>query len=94
MRVVTVCGMGFGTSLMMKMTIDDIFKAHGVKADLQAWDLGSAKGQAADIIVAPRDMESHLRGFNARIVLINNLMDKKEIESRLMPVVRELLGGN
>ncbi len=91
MRVVAICGMGFGTSLLMKMTIDDIFRDNGIKADLQAWDLGSAKGQSADIIVAPQDMKRHLDGFQARIVLVSNLTDKKEIEAKLMPVVRELL---
>lgn len=90
MRIVCVCGMGFGTSLMMKMMIDDLLRAHGIKADVEAWDLGSVKGQTADIIVAPRDMERHLEGFNARLIFINNLTSKQEMESKVLPVVREL----
>ncbi len=91
MRIVTLCGMGFGTSLMMKMAIDELLRKHSIKAELQAWDLGSAKGQAADIIVAPRDMEKHLTGFNARVILIDNLTNKQEIENKLIPVVKELM---
>jgi len=83
--------MGFGTSLMLRMTIDDILKAHGIKAETLAWDLGSLKGQRADIVVAPRDMERHLKDFPARVVLVNNLTDKKEVEAKLLPVVEELM---
>lgn len=91
MRIVTVCGMGFGTSLMMKMSIDSVLRSHGIKAELQAWDLGSAKGQTADIIVAPRDMERHLKDFKARLVFIDNLTSKPEMEQKVLPVVKELL---
>ena len=40
MRVITVCGMGFGTSLMLLMTIKDIGKKHHVAVEGEAVDLG------------------------------------------------------
>lgn len=43
MRVITVCGMGFGTSLMLLMTIKDIGKKHHVAVEGEAVDLGSYK---------------------------------------------------
>jgi len=94
LRIVTLCGMGFGTSLMLKMTLEEIFRKHGIKAELQAWDLGSAKGQTADVIVAPRDMEGHLKGFGAHVILIENLTNKNEIENKVIPVIKEILGKN
>ena len=36
MRVITVCGMGFGTSLMLLMTIKDIGKKHHVAVEGEA----------------------------------------------------------
>jgi len=45
MKVVTVCGMGMGTSLMMLMEIQDIAKKHGYKIEGEAVDLSSAKGK-------------------------------------------------
>lgn len=90
MRIVTVCGMGFGTSLMLKMNIDSVLKKHGTKAEVLAWDLSSMKGQPADVIVTSRDMESHLAGTSAEIVLIDNLTNKEEIESKLLPLVQSL----
>ncbi len=90
MRIATLCGMGFGTSMMLKLFIDDILKAEGVKAEVVPWDLGTFKGQKADLIVAPKDMESHLRSANAKVVLINNLVDKAEIKSKVLEAVRTL----
>ena len=39
MRVVTVCGMGFGTSLMLLMSIKEIAKKYGVEVEGEAVDL-------------------------------------------------------
>jgi PTS system ascorbate-specific IIB component len=82
--------MGFGTSMMLKLFIDDILKAEGMKAEVVPWDLGTFKGQQADLIVAPKDMESHLRSATAKVVLINNLVDKAEIKSKVLEAIRAL----
>ena len=89
MRIATLCGMGFGTSMMLKLFIDEILKAEGIKAETIPWDLGTFKGQQADIVVAPTDMEMHLRTTNAKVVLIRNLVDKKEIKEKVMKAVEE-----
>ncbi|MFS8639880.1 MAG: PTS sugar transporter subunit IIB [Symbiobacteriaceae bacterium] len=92
MRIVTVCGMGFGTSLMLKIAVEGILQKHGMRAEVVAWDLGSVKGQPADVIVTSRDLERHLAGTPARLVLIDNLTDKSEIERKLLPVLQALQG--
>jgi ascorbate PTS system EIIB component len=93
MRIATLCGMGFGTSMMLKLTIDKILKEEGIKAEVLPWDLGTFKGQKADIVVAPTDMESHLRGTKARVVLIKNLIDKNEIRTKVLEAVKEIQEG-
>ncbi|MGQ9686920.1 MAG: PTS sugar transporter subunit IIB [Thiobacillaceae bacterium] len=89
MRIATLCGMGFGTSMMLKLFIDDILKAEGLKAEVIPWDLGSFKGQKADIIVAAMDMEMHLRNAGAPVVLIRNLVDKAELKTKVLAAIRE-----
>lgn len=92
MRIATLCGMGFGTSMMLKLFIDDILKAEGLKAEVVPWDLGTFKGQQADIVVAPTDMEMHLRSTKSKVVLIRNLVDKKEIREKILAAIYELQG--
>lgn len=92
MRIATLCGMGFGTSMMLKLFIEEILKDLGMKAEVVPWDLGTFKGQQADVVVAPTDMEMHLRSTSAKVVLIRNLVDKKELRSKLVPVLEEHRG--
>jgi PTS system ascorbate-specific IIB component len=82
--------MGFGTSMMLKLFIDDILKAEGLKAEVIPWDLGTFKGQKADIVVAAMDMEMHLRSAPGRVVLIRNLVDKAELKAKVVAAIREL----
>jgi PTS system ascorbate-specific IIB component len=89
MRIATLCGMGFGTSMMLKLFIDDILKAENIKAETIPWDLGSFKGQNADIIVAASDMAMHLKNANSIVVLIRNLVDKQEIKEKIMTAIQE-----
>jgi len=93
MKIATLCGMGFGTSMMLTLFIDEILKAEGIKAEVIPWDLGSFKGQNADLIVAPTDMEQHLRSASGKVVLIKNLVDKEEIKQKVLAAVREFLQG-
>ena len=90
MRIATLCGMGFGTSMMLKLFIDDILKAEAIKAEVVPWDLGSFKGQKADIIVAPNDMSSHLKNAQCKVVLIKNLVDKHEIKAKILDAIKNL----
>lgn len=47
MKVVTVCGMGFGTSLMLLMSVKESGRKYGITVEGEATDLGSYKGKAA-----------------------------------------------
>ncbi len=89
MRIATLCGMGFGTSMMLKLFIDDILKAENIKAETLPWDLGTFKGQQADIIVAASDMAMHLKNAQSIVVLIRNLVDKQEIKEKILAAIQE-----
>ncbi|MBE0068336.1 PTS sugar transporter subunit IIB [Thermoanaerobacterium thermosaccharolyticum] len=90
MKVVTVCGMGMGTSLMMLMEIQDIAKKHGYKIEGEAVDLSSAKGKKCDFFVASEEIAAQLKHENALVVSIKNLIDKDEIERKVIPVIESL----
>jgi len=93
MRIATLCGMGFGTSMMLKLFIEDILKEIGMKAEILPWDLGTYKGQKADIVIAPLDMKMHLTDSEAKVILMKSLVDRKELREKLVPVLQELGEG-
>lgn len=84
MKIVTVCGMGFGTSLMVKMSIDDILKELGKQADTQAMDMGSVKGLDADLFVTSKDMEDSFPDVGAPVIFLENMTDKAEIKEKVI----------
>lgn len=68
MKITVVCGNGLGTSLMMEMSIKNILKDLQVSAEVDHVDLGSAKGTASDILLAPKILPNNW--------LLNKLLEK------------------
>ncbi len=85
MKVVTVCGMGFGTSLMLLMSIKEIGKKHGVDIDGEAVDLGSYKGKKCDFIAASAEIAKQIDGAGIPVVAISNIISKAAIEEAILP---------
>lgn len=83
MKVLTVCGMGFGTSLMLLMTVQEIGRKHGVKVEGEAVDLGSYKGKPCDLIVASSEIAKQIQS-DKPVVGISNLLDKAAIEQSIL----------
>lgn len=84
MKIATVCGMGFGTSMMLALQIRSLIADENIDATVEPVDLGSFKTVQADIVVAPTDMRRHLDGTAARVVLIDNLVDKAEVRRKVL----------
>jgi PTS system ascorbate-specific IIB component len=81
---------GFWNKHDAQIIYDDILKVEGIKAEVNPWDLGSFKETKWILLVAPIDMESHLRDYTAKVVYINNLVDKAEIKEKVLAAIREL----
>jgi len=90
-EVLTVCGVGFGTSLLLRMAIEDILAEEGLVAKVAAWDSGTAKGQAVDMIVCSEDLVTHLDGFKGRIIPVVDITDKEALRERFLPVFHEVV---
>lgn len=83
MKIVTICGMGLGTSLMLKMYIEQVLRKRGQKAEISNIDLGSIKSANADLIIAPKEMMSQIKDVRVDKIFINNLINKNELEEKL-----------
>ena len=62
MHIVCVCGLGMGSSLILKMTVDKALKELNVTGhDIEHWDAGTVDSRNADLIVTSADFESRQR---------------------------------
>ncbi len=85
MYVVTGCGLGCGTSLMLLMSIQDIGKKYGIEIEGEAVDLGSYKGKKCDFIAASSEIAKQIDAGDIPVVGIPNIIDKAEIERQIKP---------
>lgn len=91
--IATVCGMGLGTSMMLAMQVRQLMKDEGIDARVNPVDLGSFKAQPADIVVTTTAMGNQVAGTTAKVVLIDNLIDRKHVKTRVMEAVDALRAG-
>ena len=86
MKVLAVCGSGMGTSMIMKMKVAQVLKKLNVDADVNSCSLGEAKSGLSnyDLVLASTHIASELKGGpNTKIIGLLNLLDEKELESKL-----------
>ena len=83
MKVLTVCGLGMGTSLILKMNVESILRDNGVKANIEHMDVSAAKSTDADLIVTSNELAGNLEEHKAKLVVIKNFFDKEEIIAAL-----------
>jgi PTS system ascorbate-specific IIB component len=84
MKILSVCGNGLGSSLILKMAVEKVLKSENIKANVEVSDLGNAKGLDADYIVASPEIAERLKDHKATVISIKNMMDKNEIKEKLI----------
>lgn len=89
MKVFTVCGMGLGTGLILRMTAEKAFKELGVKAQVEVADIGIARASAtgADLVITSPELGARLHDLPIPVVTILNFVDRKEMVEKLRPVL-------
>ena len=87
LKIVTVCGAGVGSSMMLRLFTQQILQAEGSEATVDASDIGSVSPDSYDILITTSDFADTLRGSSATIVRIDNMMDKAFLKSELLKAI-------
>lgn len=92
LRIVTVCAAGVGSSLMLKFNVRTVLEQHGIATEITNVDMTTAKGAEGDIVLVTPDILHAVSGGRFRwVVVLQNIVSKKELEEKLLPICRELL---
>ena len=81
-KIITVCGLGVGSSLIMKMTVDSACSQLGVKCNIDHWDMGTVKGKPCDLIVTTEEFKKNFQD-QENVVYLKNMVDTKEAKEKL-----------
>jgi PTS system ascorbate-specific IIB component len=76
-KILAVCGMGIGTSMLLKMQLDKVIKALDLDAKVELADISTARGLAvnADLVVTSNELADRIGEVDAPIVAVANFMD-------------------
>lgn len=79
LKVLAVCGLGQGTSLILKMNVEQALADRGIDADVEHTDVSSASNMGADYIITGNELAESLTEHQAKILIVNNYFDMEEI---------------
>jgi PTS system ascorbate-specific IIB component len=83
-EIITACGVGMGSSLLLRMYTEDVIKILGVEARVQALDASQARGSRADLVLTSPSLVEVCSGGKAEVKAIKNFTDKDEIRAVLV----------
>ena len=84
MKIIAVCGMGIGTSVLLKMNAEKVLRQLGVTATVEAADVETARASRdAQILLTTPDLVDKLQGLPSEVIAIEHFFDLGEIEQKL-----------
>ena len=85
MKIVVMCGVGLGTSAILKVNAERALERLEIEASVQATDVAGVQSAAADAQVSLTSSELvHAIGkTNADVIVINNYFDVDELVVKL-----------
>ncbi len=88
MKIFTVCGNGIGSSIMLKMKLDEICEEYGIEADIESTDFNSAQGKEADLIVTVKELANQFE--NKKVAIIRSYVNKNKIKEDVLDILLQM----
>ncbi|WCG06103.1 PTS sugar transporter subunit IIB (plasmid) [Vagococcus lutrae] len=82
-KALIACRTGMGSSMMLKIKVDQVVKANNFPLEVQHSTLDDVKSFKGDLLITMADVADEMTGQVPYVIGINNLMDKEEITKKL-----------
>lgn len=83
MKILAVCGMGLGSSLILRLGIEGALKELGIEGEVEVADIGTAKSISCDLIVTSQQLAELLSSTGKPVVAIHNYLDRVEMRDKI-----------
>jgi len=90
LSVLTVCGVGMGSSLILRMTAEKVFAQLGLKAHVLATDVSSAMSMHPDIVIGQSMHTSEFQGKAPIVISVDNFLSEEELRTKLLVALEGL----
>lgn len=89
LNIVTVCGAGMGSSLMLKMTTETAIDALGLDARVECTDISTARGMSPDVVIGQEMHTEGLQDLAPVVLTISDFLDSDALEAQLREALAE-----
>lgn len=85
MKIVAICGVGVGTSGILKVNAERVLDRLGIDADVTASDVAHIDEAAADaqVVLTSPELVDRIGRTNADVIVVHNYFDLEELERKL-----------
>lgn len=88
MKIVCVCAMGLGSSLILRMSVESALRKMGMAdAQVEVANTSTARGSGADIIVSSHSFCEQLADMDVPMIEVVNYADSDFIRQQLESVI-------
>ncbi len=87
--IITVCGNGIGSSLMLKMKIEEICRENGISASVESSDFNAALGQKCDLIVTVEELATQF-DKKQKVAVVRSYINTKKIKEDVLDTLKAL----
>lgn len=94
LKILCVCGCGLGSSFAIEMTAKAVLKKLEIDADIEHTTVSEANAFKSDIILTSKIFADILNADASeeekkRVIILNRLTDKAEIEQKIVAFLKE-----
>ncbi|MFI3619827.1 MULTISPECIES: PTS sugar transporter subunit IIB [Enterococcus] len=88
MKIICVCAMGLGSSLILRMSVESALKGLDVDhVQVEVVDTSTARGSGADIVVSSESFCKQLSDMNVPMIEVVNYADSNYIREELKKII-------
>lgn len=87
LKVIAVCGVGMGTSQILKMSAEEALKELGIEAEVETCSLSLLTSTHPDVVLVGADLASSVSGIAPVVIPITNFGSTKEIKEKFVQFV-------
>lgn len=87
LNIITVCGNGIGSSLMLKMKVEEICNEAGIPANVESIDFNAAQGKNADLVVTVKELAQQFEGRD--VAIVRSYINKKKIKEDILELLEK-----
>ncbi len=91
LRIMVVCGFGLGTSMVLKMTLDDVLNKCQINSETFCSDADTAIGQKFDLVLTSNEISKIFKDQYKPVIIINNFLSSGEVQDKAIPVIQKLM---